>query len=123
MVDKNMSKQRDGMANIFNRQALLQRVEGDDELLGELLSVFFEQAPKQLQKMRQALEAGDAWGLQGEAHSLKGAAASISAEILVEAAWQVELAGKNQELDRARLLVEDLAQEYGRLQEVAGEHR
>jgi HPt (histidine-containing phosphotransfer) domain-containing protein len=68
------------MTDIFDRQAFLQRVDGDEELLEKLLEIFLEHAPQQLQELGQALETGDAPGLQGQAYSLKGAAASISAE-------------------------------------------
>ena len=106
------------MAEVFNRQALLQRVDGDEELLEELLHIFLDHTPQQLQDIRRALEAGDAPGLMGQAHSLKGAAASISAEALKEAAWQVELAGQNRALEEAQLLLEALIQEFARLQDV-----
>jgi len=120
MADNKAGEKRQGMAEIFNRQAFLQRLDGDEELLGELLHIFSEHAQKQLQEMRQALAAGDALRLQGQAHSLKGAAASISAEALKEAAWQVELAGQNRPLEQAVLLLEALSQEFARLQEVLG---
>ena len=108
------------MAEVFNRQDFLQRVDGDEELLGVLLEIFLEHTPQQLQEIRQALETGDAVQLEGQAHSLKGAAASISAETLTAAALELELAGKNRELERARALSEDLAQEFERLKEVLG---
>lgn len=106
------------MGEIFDRAAFLERIDGDEDLLEELLKTFLEYTPHQLQEIQQALEAGDALGLQGQAHSIKGAAASINAEALREAAWQVELAGKNGEIDRARSLVAALSREFDRLQEL-----
>jgi HPt (histidine-containing phosphotransfer) domain-containing protein len=109
------------MTDIFDRQALLQRVDGDEELLEELVCTFLDHTPRQLQEIRRALEAGDALQLQGQAHSLKGAAASISAEGVRQAAGQLELAGKNRALDGAPSLLEALIQEVSRLQEVLGQ--
>lgn len=108
------------MAEIFNRQALLQRVDGDEELLENLLDIFLDHTPKQLLDIRWALETGDAVQVEGQAHSLKGAAASINAESLMAAARQVELAGKNCALEGAWALVENLDQEFKRLKEVVG---
>lgn len=106
------------MMEIFNRVTFWDRVDGDEELLVELLQTFMEYTPHQLQEIHRALEAGDALRLQGQAHSLKGAAASISADALKEAAWQLELAGQNGELDQARSLVGTLSREFDRLKEV-----
>jgi|YelNatPaOPRAMG01_1025707.scaffolds.fasta_scaffold07545_5 two-component system sensor histidine kinase/response regulator len=106
------------MTDIFDRQALLERVEGNEELLEELVHIFLDYTPRQLQKLRQALEVGDASGLQGQAHSLKGAAASISAEAVRQVAGQLEISGKNRDLEEAQLLLEALIQEFARFQEV-----
>ncbi len=108
------------MTEIFDRQALLERVEGDEELLEELVHIFLDHTPRQLDKLRQALEVGDASALREQAHTIKGAAASISAASLMAAAQQVESAGKNRELKGAGALVENLAQEFERLKEVVG---
>jgi two-component system, sensor histidine kinase and response regulator len=108
------------MTEIFNRQALLQRVEGDEELLEEMLDIFLEYTPQQLQEIRQALKSGDAPGLQGRAHSIKGAAASISAEAVREAAGQLEQAGKNHDLEQAGVILETLNREFSRLTETLG---
>ncbi len=59
------------MEEIFDRQALLRRVDGDEELLEEMLVIFLEFTPKQLQEIGQALETGDASVLHGRAHSIK----------------------------------------------------
>jgi len=104
------------MTEIFNRQALLQRVDGDEELLEEMVTIFLEYTPQQLDEIRQALDLGDAPGLQGKAHSVKGAAASISAEALQQAAGALEAAGRNRDLEQAAIQLKALAQEFSRFQ-------
>ena len=108
------------MTEVFNRQDCLERVGGDEELLEEMLQTFMEYTPGQLQRMRQAWEAGDVARMQGEAHSLKGAAGSISAGALKNVASELELAGQNCAREQAGLLLEAIIQEFGRLQEVLG---
>lgn len=100
---------------IFNREAFLERIDGDADFLEDLVETFLEYAPSQLQGIQQALTAGDATRVRDEAHSLKGAAASISAEALYEAARQMELAGEQGQLDDAIRLMERVTQEYTRL--------
>lgn len=104
------------MTEIFNRQTLLQRVEGDEELLEEMVTIFLEYTPQQLQEISQALDLGDAPGLQGKAHSVKGAAASISAEAVQQAAGALELAGRNRDLEQAARHFQALTQEFSRFQ-------
>lgn len=108
------------MTEIFNRHDFLERLDGDEDILEILLQTFLESAPEQLHEISQALDAGDALQLQQQAHSLRGAAAGISAEALREAALQVELAGKNGEIKQARPLVETLTQEFDNLKQVLG---
>jgi HPt (histidine-containing phosphotransfer) domain-containing protein len=103
------------MTEIFNRQDLLERLEGDEEILEVLVQTFLEYTPEQIQGIRHALDAGDAREVQQQAHSLKGAAASISAGALRDAALQVELAGKNGALEQVRSLVETLIWEFENL--------
>lgn len=69
----------------------LQRFEGDAELLGEMLGIFLEQVPMQLQQMRQAGAVGDTDRIAAIAHELRGAAANVGAEGLRTLACEVEL--------------------------------
>ena len=108
------------MTEIFNREAFLQRVAGDEELLQELVEIFLEHAPRELTQIRASLAAGDAPRLHGQAHSFKGAAASIGAEALKEAAARVERAGKAGELNQVPPLLEAMGQEFTRLKQVLG---
>ncbi len=106
------------MEEIFDRQALLRRVDGDEELLEEMLVIFLEFTPKQLQEIGQAIETGDANVLHGRAHSIRGAAASISAKAVQQAAGQLEQAGKDHDLEQAAQAFKALTQEFSRFQEI-----
>jgi HPt (histidine-containing phosphotransfer) domain-containing protein len=75
---------------IFDRAALLGRVDGDDALLGEVVEVFLDDAPKALHAVEGALSRTDLPALRAAAHALKGAAANISAEALRAAAGALE---------------------------------
>ena len=70
--------------------ALLDRVEGDTELLRELIGLFLQDAPRQLSTLRAALACNDARALQAAAHSIKGAASNFAAAAVVEAAVRIE---------------------------------
>jgi HPt (histidine-containing phosphotransfer) domain-containing protein len=110
------------MTEVFNRQDCLERVGGDEELLEEMVQMFMEYTPGQLQRMRQAWEAGDVARMLGEAHSLKGAASTISAEALKKVALDLELSGKNCPPEQAAVFLNAIIREFDRLQQFLGEN-
>jgi PAS domain S-box-containing protein len=86
----------------IDRGSLLGRVEGDQELLTEMVHLFEEESPKLLAAISDALERGDVTLLERSAHSLKGAAANLSAKPLSAAALRLEQAAKSKDLESAR---------------------
>ncbi|MBL6755136.1 MAG: Hpt domain-containing protein [Planctomycetes bacterium] len=93
----------------------LQRFEGDAELLGEVLEIFLEQVPIQLQQMHQAGAAGDTDRIAEIAHELRGAAANVGAEGLRTVACQVELDLKGGDPKDVTAELESLQVELARL--------
>ena len=86
----------------LDRVALLSRMEGDRELLAEIIQVFLADAPQLVVAMRQALAQGDMHLLERSAHSLKGAAANLSALDTVKAASQLEQSAKNKDSESSK---------------------
>jgi CheY-like chemotaxis protein len=78
----------------IDRKSLLDRVEGDQELLAEIIQLFLTDAPHLLETMRNALRLGDMILLERSAHSMKGAAGNMSALVTVSAAEQLEHSAK-----------------------------
>lgn len=99
---------------VFHRQEVLERLEGDEELLRELVHLFLEQSHEQLRELKSAVAVGDAAGIRHQAHSLKGAAAGLGAQSLSHAAAQLELAGKQGRLGQAPELLRLLEAELER---------
>ncbi len=79
--------------------AVLARVGGDRDLLAEISRLFVQDAPRHLERIRQALDARDGESLQRAAHGLKGAAANFDAEGVVSAARALEDIGRTGEFD------------------------
>ena len=67
-----------------------QTVQGDEELLRELVSTFLGEIPSTMQAMRTAIDAGEATSLQRAAHTLKGALGHFGARRAYDAALTVE---------------------------------
>jgi HPt (histidine-containing phosphotransfer) domain-containing protein len=94
--------------------ALLSRVDGDEEIFGELCDIFLDDAPKRLAAIRMALEARDAQGVRAAAHAFKGAAGVFDATGIVDAARRLEQMGDEGRLDGGDAVYREL-EIYSRL--------
>jgi two-component system, sensor histidine kinase and response regulator len=86
----------------LNRALILERLEGDSELLIELVQLFLEQAPQLIEAMRKSLQQGDMQGLARSAHSMKGAASNFLAHGTAGAASQLEADAKREDTESAK---------------------
>ena len=98
-----------------DRASLIERVEGDQELLAEMIQLFRQDAPNLIGAMRAALEHGDMEVLERSAHSLKGAAANLSAKAAAEAAMHLEKVAKDKNFEAATARLADVEQVMQRL--------
>ena len=88
--------------NDFDPVAALERAGGDHELLCELIQLFLEQGPRNLDEVRAALAANDPIGLRRAAHTLKGALGLFGASGSVSAAQCLETLGRQGSLQGAQ---------------------
>lgn len=79
----------------------LSRVGGDFELLREVVGLFLDDYPQALDKIREAVTAGDQANLERQAHSLKGSVSTFGAKEAFEAALSLEKQGRNGDLTSA----------------------
>jgi two-component system sensor histidine kinase/response regulator len=79
----------------FDRADLMERLDGDIELISELVQIFLEDAPQLVEELGAAVSRGDAAQVHRSAHSLKGSASNFSAGPVVESALRLELMGKS----------------------------
>ncbi|HWF39005.1 MAG TPA: response regulator [Candidatus Acidoferrales bacterium] len=96
-------------------QAALSRMEGDRELLEEIVHLFAQECPRTLEEIAGALQANDAALLERLAHTLKGSSANISATALCHTALALEMQARSGDLSKARDAVESLEEELQRL--------
>jgi HPt (histidine-containing phosphotransfer) domain-containing protein len=78
---------------ILDQETLLARIDSDAELLQELIEVFFDDYPRLLTNLRQAITEGNNQALMQTAHTLKGALSEFSARAAWEAALELERLG------------------------------
>jgi HPt (histidine-containing phosphotransfer) domain-containing protein len=87
----------------------LKAISGDD-FINELVDTYLDDAPKLLQDMKKALQAGDADSFRRAAHSLKSNSATFGAMRLSGLAKELEMLGKEGKLDEARPRMQPLEQ-------------
>jgi two-component system sensor histidine kinase/response regulator len=109
-----MTEISEGPGELIDRASLLERVEGDQELLTEMIHLFQGDAPKLLTAMREALQRGDMAVLERSAHSLKGAVSNLSAKATA-AALQLEKDAKNKDAEAAKKSLAEVERAVERL--------
>jgi CheY-like chemotaxis protein len=102
---------------VFDRETALDRVNGEAELLDEVIELFLTDAPNRLAEVRTALQQGDPKRLQMAAHSLKGAAGYVGADRTSAQALKLEDLGRLGELSQAIDEYQLLEREIERLRE------
>ncbi len=88
-------------SKVLDKSAILDRVDGDMELLREIVSLFLDNFPVLVSEIREAIRSGDPERLQNAAHTLKGSVANFAAESAVTAALALENMGRNKDMDLA----------------------
>jgi len=101
---------------VFNRKELLDRLDGNEELVREIIEVFLKDIPLQMEKLKKDLQNEETAVIQRQAHTIKGAAANINAELMRQAAWEVEMAAKEGNREKARTLVPIVEKRFQDLQ-------
>ncbi len=86
----------------LDRDKSLIRLKGDAEFLQLLYRTFLEDVEGRRQRLTKALSDEDLPTLQRQAHSLKGAAGTIDAPAMREAALSLETASREGDLEQAR---------------------
>ena len=105
------------MTEPFDKQELLEELDGDREFLVESVEILDEDAPQLLTELRQAIESGDASAAATAAHTVKSMVGNFCASPAHAAALAVETHGNSGDLGACRTGLTLLEQEVGRLQD------
>jgi HPt (histidine-containing phosphotransfer) domain-containing protein len=101
--------------SLINTEELLEIMDDDKELIKECFNEFINDAPGMLEKIKSAIESGDAAGLDSSAHKIKGSLRYLAAGKASELAYGLEKMGKNGNLDNAGETFENLLSECEKL--------
>ena len=90
----------------------LARIGNDESFLQELLELYSLDFETKQEELKNAIERIDFISIQEIGHSLKGSSANLSLTFLQEASYEIELAGKNRDIDKAQQAHEKLLQAF-----------
>jgi CheY-like chemotaxis protein len=96
---------------VLNQEELLARLLGDQGFARKVVAGFLDYVPLQLRSLKNRLDAGDAHGAQVQAHTLMGAAATVSAKALRALCFEAQEAAATGELSRALALLPRLEEQ------------
>jgi len=97
---------------VFNEEDLLTRLMGDRSLASKVIAGFLEDTPRQLRILKKMLEEGDADGARRQAHTLKGAAATMSAGALQALCSEAQDAAASMDWSRRLALLPRLQEQF-----------
>jgi two-component system, sensor histidine kinase and response regulator len=100
----------------------LNEFDGDRQFLEELIGLFLDNVREKLILIHDAIDAGDAETVRGEAHAIKGGASNLTAYTLSNIAHTMEHIGKSGVLDGVREVLERFVAEFNRLEEYVTQH-
>jgi PAS domain S-box-containing protein len=100
---------------VFDRQALMARLMGDEDLARTIIAGFLEDVPKRILALRGHLDRGDAGSAGGQAHALKGAAANVGGMALSAVASEMEEAGKAGRREKLISLLPEMERQFALL--------
>ena len=111
---KDVPGKRESEPPIYYNEAL-QKAMGDKEFLLELLDYFMESSEDTLRSLDKNMKGGDIEAFTMEAHSLKGAAANLSAHKIATLARTLESMGRTGKIKEADERLQELYVEFGDL--------
>jgi len=110
-----LTADKEGVAEVaggaVDANELLDRLDDDRTLLGELVAIFRKDYPRHVERAREAIAAGDAATVQGVGHMLKGTLGNLAAMRGSGLAGELERVGAEKDLTMAKGVLERLAVE------------
>jgi signal transduction histidine kinase/DNA-binding response OmpR family regulator len=98
VIEQGSNGEQPALRAAIDQAALLARVGGDVELMHEVIRLFMEDCPMRLSAIHAAIVSGNAEALRNAAHALRGAAGTLSAGGVVDAAHLLERLGAENRL-------------------------
>jgi len=108
------SASRADINGIINWDQLIDRL-GDEEIVREIMPTYLKDTQMHFEKLSDAVDIGDCPLIASHAHALKGVGRNLSVDALSDIAYQMECAGRKNDLEAATVLFDSLKAETEKL--------
>jgi PAS domain S-box-containing protein len=107
---------------VFDREGMIARLMNDKDLAHMVAVGFLDDMPCQIAALKGYLEAGDAAGVERQAHTIKGASANVGGEALRATAFEMEQSGSIGDIESVRGRLPELETQFARLKAAMEQH-
>jgi len=108
---------------IWNWEAMLERLLGDEELADAVLQGFVPDILQQIKLLREIVERGDTHATERQAHTIKGALANVGADAARDVALALENAARAEDMATVATLLIELEAQFMLLQKMITTNR
>jgi len=115
MSDKKAVVAAEGAMPTWTPERMLTRLGGDEALARQLASLFIDECPRMLERVRTSVPLGDPDGVRRAAHAFKGSIANFVEHGPAATAFELECLGRDNHLAGAPALVARLEGEIAAL--------
>jgi PAS domain S-box-containing protein len=105
-------------AGVFDREGLVERLIGNEELAQRVIRRFVADMPGQLAQLGRAVSESDSPQVRLLAHSIKGAAGNVGGLEMREVAWKLEQKGTAGDLTGADAVLPELSASFDRVKPI-----
>jgi two-component system sensor histidine kinase/response regulator len=100
---------------VLDKDEVMERVDGDTELLMEIMDLFISDYPRLMLNIKNAIAQKDSKVLEQNAHALKGSVGNFSANSVFDIALSLEVMGRNNDMSNVEGTYINLEREIKRL--------
>lgn len=110
-------------SDVFNLKDAMRLVDGDTDLLKDIISIFIETYPEQIEQIKKTIDNSNAKELRETAHALKGSVGSFGKNSTYELAYQLETLGQRGDMKDSREVFSQLVVELASLKDELEEYK
>lgn len=105
VTEASTTNTNDENSEVWDKQAALVRVKNREERLAILIKMFIEGMPERIESLCDSIDQADSLEASKTAHQIKGVCANLSALELCELSEKLEQSGKENDIDKLRLIL------------------
>lgn len=99
-------------SRVFDRENVLERMMGDEDIVREIIKEFRSDIPGRIADLKTAVSSADASLVRHLAHTIKGAAGNVGGLTVEDLSYEIEKAGEDSDIDKAKTLMPLLEEQY-----------